>query len=69
MKVTSKFGKKDLDSITEYIVNEWDRRKQKRVDIEREWKDIDRQVAIIPCNKYKLDAKGQIDKGKVWIQE
>ena len=39
---------KDIKLIGEYVVEEYQRRKRKRADQEKAWKDIDRQVAMTP---------------------
>ena len=59
----------DLPLIAEQIVLEYDRRKANRKDREQEWKEIDRQLKMIPERSHKQDAQGKIDKNKAWLPE
>jgi hypothetical protein len=70
MKVTKrKFGKKDFNQIVEFVSDEYTSRKEKRKDIEKQWKDIDRQLEMEPDKKHKLDSKGRPDVNKAWMPE
>ena len=60
---------KDISLIGEYIIDEYSRRKRKRSDLEKSWKEIDRQIAMIPDISHKLDALGRPDARKAWMPE
>ena len=60
---------KDIKLTGEYIIDEYERRKKKRHDQEQAWKEIDRQVAMIPDTSHKLDANGNPDPKKRWMPE
>lgn len=68
-----RFDARDWDYAAEYVINEWERRKAVRKDLERHWKEIDRQVEMEPDRTHKMipDGKGGmvIDNGKMWMSE
>lgn len=70
-EVTSKrrFDDRDWRYLVEYITAEWERRKHKRKDRERQWKEIDRQIAMEPEVSYKTLPNGSIDPKKAWLAE
>jgi len=70
MKVTEKkFGKKEFKQVVELVIDTHSTRKQARKDLEEQWKDIDRQLAMKPDLTHKLDAEGRPDKDKAWLPE
>ena len=67
-----KFRRADFPVIAEYICDEFERRKNNRSDTERQWEEIDRQVAMIPDTSYKKIIKGDRviqDPEKAWMPE
>lgn len=70
-KVSSKrrFDARDWQFIAEYVIEECDRRKNKRKDRERHWKDIDRQIAMEPDIAFKMLPNGKADARKLWMSE
>lgn len=64
-----RFGPQDWRFIVEYVIEEWKTRKQDRLGRERHWKEIDRQVAMEPCNKHKLMPDGTVDTDRAWMAE
>lgn len=59
--------KDHFDKIVELIFDEHSLRKGKRGTKEKQWKEIDRQIAMEPSNTHKLDAQGLEDKNKAWM--
>lgn len=70
-KVTSKrrFDQRDWDYIADYVIEEFNRRKDARKDREKQWKEIDRQIAMEPELAFKKLPNGQIDVKKNWMAE
>ena len=62
-------SEKDFDAIAEFIVNELDERQSRRGDLEKQWKEIDRQLRMQPDKRHKLDANGNPDRRKAWLPE
>lgn len=70
MKVAeTKFGKKDLNALADQICDDHASRKRKRKDLEKQWIDIDRQLAMTPDLGHKMKANGQPDDSKSWMPE
>lgn len=70
-KVTAKrrFDDRDFKYVSEFIIEEWNRRKKCRSDREKQWKEIDRQIAMEPDITFKKLPNGKIDKKKAWMAE
>lgn len=70
-KISSKrrFDQRDWDYISEFVHEEYLRRKGKREDREREWDEVDRQIRMEPDLKFKKLSNGQIDTRKRWMAE
>lgn len=68
-KQTRRFDDRDWKWMADYVVEEWNKRKEKRADRERQWKEIDRQVAMEPEVAFKRLPTGQIDNKKKWMAE
>lgn len=70
-----KINKKDFKHIAEYIKQTLDDRVKNRKDLDRAWKEIDRQVAMVPKTDHKqfLDPNGtptgRRDPSKAWLPE
>lgn len=64
-----RFDARDFDYIAEFVIDEFNRRKNARSDREKCWADIDRQVAMQPDIAFKKLPTGQIDKNKLWMAE
>lgn len=64
-----KVMKRDFDTIAQYICDEHSRRKRKRNDLEKDWKEIDRQIRMEPDKQHKLTADGRPDPNKAWLPE
>jgi len=60
--------KDDWQFIADFVMEEHDRRKQNRKDLERHWDDIDRQIRMAPDETHKMDAKRRkMDPNKAWM--
>lgn len=70
-KVTKqrRFDARDWSYIAEYVLDEFSRRKQARSDRERQWKEVDRQIAMEPEISFKKLPNGKIDPKKAWMAE
>src|SRR6185437_1323080 len=66
-----KFDEKDLKWLADWAVAEFDRRKnsEERQEKVRHWKEIDRQIAMTPENKFKLMPNGEVDVSKAWMAD
>ena len=64
-----KVSKKDFDHVAEYICDEAQTRKNERKDFDKEIKEIDRQIAMIPDLSHKQDATGKVISGMEWLPE
>lgn len=64
-----KFDKGDWDTLAEYIIDERDKRKKDRGDLEKIWDDIDRQIRMEPNLAFKTLPGGKIDEKKRWMAE
>lgn len=60
--------KKDFSLIAEFICDEYSRRKGNRSELEKEWKEIDRQLRMEPQTGHKMTS-GSPDKKKSWMPE
>ena len=69
VKKARRFDERDWKWIAEYIVSEYERRKEARKDREKHWKEIDRQVAMEPENSQKRLPNGSVDTKKLWMAE
>jgi hypothetical protein len=67
-----RFDARDFTYIAEYVIDEWKLRERRRCDLEKCWKDIDRQIAMQPEVGYKYIIKAGtrvIDTNKAWMSE
>jgi len=64
-----RFDKRDFLYIGNFIVEEKGRRKNKRKDMETQWKEIDRQIAMTPKTEFKRGKNGEIKEGMAWMPE
>lgn len=64
-----RFDARDWDYIAEYVIDEYNRRKRERCDLEKCWAEIDRQIAMEPDICFKRLPDGQIDTKKMWMSE
>lgn len=64
-----RFNATDWEWIADYIGEEHFRRKGARKHLEKHWVEIDRQLAMVPDNRRKKDADGNIDARKAWMAE
>ena len=65
-----RFNKQDLLHLEERVLDEFAKRQRQRSDIEREWKEIDRQLAMRPDKSHKLDPQtGRPDPSLRWLPE
>lgn len=67
VKNKTRFTDADWDFLAEKTVSELDRRKQNRSDLEKQWDDIDRQVAIKPDLAFKQDKHGIAIPDMAWM--
>lgn len=67
------FSKRDQQSVADYVLAEYDRRKEsrERKDREKHWKEIDRQIAMEPDIQFKkIPGQGdKVDSKKAWMSE
>lgn len=70
-KVSAKprFDKRDWETIADYIKEEKTRRARLRSDLEKQWKDIDRQLRMEPDLKRKMGEDGKLDETLSWMSE
>ena len=65
-----KIKQKDFDHIAEYIIEERKRRKKNRSDLEKIWKQLDRQVEMRPDISHKCFPDSNTrDPQKAWLPE
>src|SRR5690242_15989806 len=64
-----RFDERDWDYIAEYVYDEYNKRKEDRLDLEKIWDEIDRQVRMEPDCAYKLLPNGKPDTRKSWMAE
>src|SRR5262245_58039740 len=64
-----RFDARDWDYIAESVIEEYERRKRDRGDLEKCWKEIDRQIAMEPDIGFKKMPNGEIDTKKMWMSE
>lgn len=64
-----RFDKRDFRYIAEGIIEEWNRRKRNRTDREKDWAEIDRQIAMKPNIEFKRLPNGKLDSSKLWMAE
>jgi len=64
-----RFNALDFSFLAEYVVEERDRRKRNRADLERQWKEIDRQILMKPSVDFKKLPNGRVDRTKRWMSE
>lgn len=64
-----RFDARDFSTIEEYVLDEFASRLQRRIATEKQWKEIDRQVAMEPETAYKRMPDGQIDANRNWMAE
>lgn len=64
-----RFDDRDWSFIAEFVHEEFQRRKSARGDLEKAWKEIDRQIAMEPELAFKKLADGKIDTNKRWMAE
>ena len=61
--------KDDKESMAEKICDTKQTRANKRKPLERQWGEIDRQLAMIPAEKVKKQQQGQIEQLNAWMSE
>lgn len=66
-----RFDDRDLKWLADFVVSEYEKRKnsEKRKERERQWKEIDRQIEMRPDIDYKKMPNGSIDARKAWMAE
>lgn len=66
-----RFDDRDLKYLATWVVDEFHRRKNadERKEKEKQWKEIDRQIAMKPEIEFKKLPNGQIDPKKAWMAE
>lgn len=69
VKKQRRFDQRDWKYIADYVIQTLESRKKDREDIEKQWKEIDRQVAMKPSVEFKKLANGQVDSKKRWMAE
>jgi len=69
VKKARRFDDRDWKWIADYVVSEYERRKGKREERERQWKEIDRQISMEPEVSFKRLPDGRIDAKKKWMAE
>jgi hypothetical protein len=71
VKDARRFDERDLKWLADYVVGEFDKRKndEKRRERERQWKEIDRQIEMCPDIGFKKMPDGSVDTRKAWMAE
>ena len=69
VKTARRFDDRDWKHIAEFVIQEFERRKNARRDRERHWKEIDRQIAMDPDISFKKLPNGEVDIRKRWMAE
>lgn len=71
VKAHRRFDDRDWKYLADFLVQEWERRKndERRKERERQWKEIDRQIAMKPDIEYKKLPNGEVDSKKAWMAE
>lgn len=64
-----RIGKRDWDRVAEFVMDIYSGRSQRRGDREKQWKEIDRQLAMTPSIRHKLLSDGRPDVRKAWMPE
>jgi len=64
-----KFDKRDFDYIATFIADTYASRKRRRLDYDKQVKEVDRQLSMTPDVGHKLDSQGRIDDRKKWMPE
>ena len=59
----------DFELVAERIHEDYTTRKEERKDLEKQWKDIDRQIAMDPDLSFKFTAEGQRIPERAWMAE
>ncbi len=71
VKKHRRFDDRDWKYLAEFVVGEFEKRKNsdKRKERERQWKEIDRQIEMKPDTQFKKMPNGETDKTKAWMAE
>lgn len=72
VKPKRRFDARDWDYIAEFVIDERQKRKNKRSDREKVWAEIDRQIEMKPDTEFKYIIKNGtrvIDTNKAWMAE
>jgi hypothetical protein len=72
VKPKRRFDARDWDYIAEFVIDEYEKRKNNRRDRERCWKEIDRQIEMKPDTDFKYIIKNGtrvLDTNKAWMAE
>lgn len=69
VKKSRRFDERDWKMVAEFIKSEFDKRQTNRKDREKAWREIDRQIAMIPDIRFKQDMQGNVSKSKAWMPE
>lgn len=64
-----RFTKADKDVISEKICDTHSKRKRDRSYLERQWAEIDRQLAMEPAANVKKDRQGNLEEAASWMSE
>jgi len=64
-----RFTSLDQKTICDYICDEYSKRKRERLHMEKNWKEIDRQIRMEPDRRLKLNENGAPDPTKAWLPE
>lgn len=66
-----RFDERDFKWLAQYVVDEFNRRKddEERRENEKQWKEIDRQIEMEPDTKFKMLSNGNRDDKKAWMAE
>src|SRR5690554_5037638 len=69
VSVSQSIEQRDLPLIAQSIVDELRAREKRRADLEKQWKEIDRQLRMEPEVSHKLLANGKRDPKRAWMPE
>ena len=69
VSVTNQIKTDDFKIVAETIVADLEKRRKNRSHLEKQWKEIDRQLRMEPELSHKQQANGQLDKNRAWMPE
>ena len=69
VSVSDRIEPAELPKVAEAVIEELKRRQKDRLDLEKHWAEVDRQLAMIPEKSHKLNAAGNVIPERAWMPE